>query len=60
MLSDINRIVRGGNGLCDGPVSEENLPLVVQRVQDGGFGNIQQVRISMVYLQYVLINRLFS
>jgi hypothetical protein len=37
------RIIRGGNGLCDGKVSEENLSLVMKRVADGKFGNLKQV-----------------
>lgn len=37
-----NRIVRGGNGLCDGPISSENIPKVMKRVTDGNFGNTKQ------------------
>ncbi|KAL5015015.1 hypothetical protein ScPMuIL_009285 [Solemya velum] len=37
-----NKIVRGGNGLCDGPVKAESLPDILQKVTNGGFGNAKQ------------------
>ena len=37
------RIVRGGNNICDGEVSDHNKALVAKRVNDGGFGNKKQV-----------------
>ncbi|XP_064459657.1 urease subunit alpha-like isoform X2 [Ornithodoros turicata] len=36
------KIVRGGNNLCDGEVSPENLPMVMQRVIERGFGHRRQ------------------
>lgn len=36
------RIIRGGNGLCDGEVDEKNLPKVLKRVNERGFGNKEQ------------------
>ena len=36
------RVVRGGNGLCDGPVSEGALEGVMARVQARGFGHLEQ------------------
>ena len=32
-----NRVVRGGNGLCDGKVSSENIKAVMDRVMKRGF-----------------------
>ncbi|XP_054717682.1 urease subunit alpha-like [Uloborus diversus] len=37
-----NKIVYGGNSLCDGAINEKNLPKVMKKVQEQGFGNIQQ------------------
>ncbi|KAG8187130.1 hypothetical protein JTE90_004876 [Oedothorax gibbosus] len=37
-----HKIVTGGNNLCDGPISEENLPSVMDRVMRSGFGHVQQ------------------
>ncbi|CAN0409022.1 unnamed protein product, partial [Phaeothamnion confervicola] len=33
------RVVYGGNGLCDGPVDAANLPAVMARVTELGFGH---------------------
>lgn len=41
-----NRIVRGGNGLCDGPVNNINLPKIMQKVQSQKFGHQKQVEIK--------------
>ncbi|XP_052804290.1 urease subunit alpha-like [Mya arenaria] len=41
-----NRIVRGGNGLCDGEVNEKNLPTVLERVKAGGFGHAKQKKVE--------------
>ena len=46
------RIVRGGNNLCDGEVSDNNKALVVKRINDWGFGNKKQV----VFLSYGYMN----
>jgi len=34
-----NRVVKGGNGLVDGPATPERLEEVMTRVRDGGFGH---------------------
>ena len=34
-----NRVIRGGNNLGTGPVSQSNLPEVMKRVQSGGFAH---------------------
>jgi urease beta subunit len=34
-----NRVIRGGNNLCDGPVSPENQKAALARVKAHGFGN---------------------
>ncbi|XP_077998008.1 urease subunit alpha-like [Glandiceps talaboti] len=34
-----NKVIRGGNGLCDGPVSKENLQAVIAKVKDQGFAH---------------------
>ncbi|MDB5358183.1 MAG: ureAB, partial [Phycisphaerales bacterium] len=34
-----NKVIRGGNNLADGPVSEAGKAAAMQRVHDGGFGN---------------------
>ncbi|MDB5173847.1 MAG: bifunctional urease subunit gamma/beta [Phycisphaerales bacterium] len=34
-----NKIIRGGNNLADGPVSEAGKAAAMQRVHDGGFGH---------------------
>ncbi len=36
------RIIRGGNNLADGPVTEENLAAVMERVQSGGFAHTKE------------------
>jgi urease subunit gamma/beta len=36
------RIIRGGNNLADGPVSDENLAAVMERVQAGGFTHTKE------------------
>ena len=36
------RIIRGGNNLADGPVSEDNRAQVMDRVQAGGFAHIKE------------------
>ncbi|CAL1270175.1 unnamed protein product [Larinioides sclopetarius] len=33
------KIITGGNNLCNGPVIKKNLPEIMQRVADFGFGN---------------------
>lgn len=35
-----NRVVKGGNGLVDGPATPERLEEVMTRVRDGGFGHV--------------------
>ena len=32
-----NKVIRGGNNLADGPVSEAGLAAAMKRVKDGGF-----------------------
>ncbi|KAL3222726.1 hypothetical protein MRX96_000617 [Rhipicephalus microplus] len=40
-----SKIVRGGNNLCDGEVSNRNLPLVMERVRARGFGHRKQEQV---------------
>ncbi|XP_053379211.1 urease subunit alpha-like isoform X2 [Mercenaria mercenaria] len=54
-----NRIVRGGNGLCDGQISDNNLSLVMKRVADGNFGNKKQSDIKPKQTM-TLTNRQYS
>lgn len=42
-----SKIVRGGNNLCDGEVSNRNLPLVMERVRAGGFGHRKQDQVHV-------------
>lgn len=37
------RVVRGGNGLVDGPASPENLGKVMKKIADQGFAHKLQV-----------------
>ena len=37
------RVVRGGNGLTDGPATPENLDKVMKKVAELGFAHKQQV-----------------
>jgi urease subunit gamma/beta len=32
-----NRVIRGGNNLADGPVSETGRAAAIERVKEGGF-----------------------
>ncbi|KAL4221785.1 Urease [Mactra antiquata] len=41
-----DQIVRGGNGLCDGKVSPDNLSKVMEKVKQGDFGNTLQSHIQ--------------
>jgi urease subunit gamma/beta len=34
-----NRVIRGGNNLADGPISDEGLSRAIQRINTEGFGN---------------------
>ncbi|ELU10480.1 hypothetical protein CAPTEDRAFT_3823 [Capitella teleta] len=36
------KVVRGGNGLCDGPVNPESLPAIMEKIKEGGFGHETQ------------------
>jgi len=38
------RVIRGGNALADGPVSDEGRAKAVQAVRDAGFGDRQEQR----------------
>ena len=39
----LNRVVRGGNGLTDGPALPENLDTVMKKVASKGFAHKPQV-----------------
>lgn len=54
-----NKIVRGGNNICDGEVSDHNKALVAKRVNDGGFGNKKQDAIKCAD-PFFLTNRQYS
>ncbi|KAK7093738.1 urease subunit alpha-like [Littorina saxatilis] len=41
-----NKIIRGGNALCDGPLKDLKPMTVLQRVEAGGFGHVQQVTVQ--------------
>lgn len=45
-------MIRGGNGLVDGPVLPENLDKVMKKVAEQGFGHKPQVRIYFVFLTF--------
>ena len=47
------RIVRGGNGLTDGPVTVDRLPAVMDRVVSKGFGNEKQ-EVQDEYFMFIL------
>ncbi|XP_077510313.1 urease subunit alpha-like isoform X1 [Amblyomma americanum] len=40
-----SKVVRGGNNLCDGQVTNKNLPQVMERVQARGFGHKKQEQV---------------
>lgn len=44
------RVVRGGNGLTDGPAKPENLERVMKKVAELGFAHKPQVGNSFFYL----------
>lgn len=37
-----NKVIRGGNGICDGPVSSASLPSILARLGEQGFGHEEQ------------------
>ena len=45
-----SRIVRGGNNICDGEVSNHNEAVVATRITDKQFGNKKQVRSQLMHL----------
>ena len=41
------RIIRGGNGLCDGPLKDLNPDAVLKRVESERFGHVQQAVVKV-------------
>ena len=51
------RVIRGGNGLVDGPVIPENLEKAMKKIAEEGFAHKQQVHANLLYLVwYYLLN----
>ena len=44
------RVIRGGNGLVDGPVIPENLEKAMKKIAEEGFAHKQQVHANLLYL----------
>ena len=44
------RVIRGGNGLVDGPVIPENLEKAMKKIADEGFAHKQQVHANLLCL----------
>ena len=44
------RVIRGGNGLVDGPVIPENLEKAMKKIAEEGFAHKQQVHTNLLYL----------
>ena len=47
------RIIRGGNGLCDGKVATENLPGILEKINVKGFCHAVQVKYYVYFLKSV-------
>ena len=43
-------MIRGGNGLVDGPVIPENLEKAMKKIAEEGFAHKQQVQANLLYL----------
>lgn len=48
-------MIRGGNGLVDGPVLPKNLDKVMKKVAEQGFGHKPQVRIKKIIFYFVFL-----
>ena len=44
------RVIRGGNGLVDGPVIPENLEKAMKKITEEGFAHEQQVHANLLSL----------